>query len=989
MPLKLVTGPANAEKAGVVLDGVRAAAADGRDPILVVPTAADLEAYRRELAGDGVLLGVSIERFDGLLGLMAGRAGVTTRPLSGLGAERLARVAAAGLVEHDALPALADSARTPGFAAALARFAGELGEAGVTPQRFAAALADWARIEPGRGPFTRDLAALYRAYDAALGRIGRTDAARHARAVSDALRVAPELWGPRPVFLYGFDDLTPAQLDAIETLAAVPDAGVTVSLPYEPGRAAFVGRAGAYQQLSALAGPGGELRLEANPEHYEAASRAALHGVERALLEPGAEHVDPGNAIELLEGGGERAELELVAERIARLRADGVALHEIAVAVRDARDAAPLIEAVFADAAIPIALERRVGVADTGLGRALLALLRCAVLGGGVADLLEWLRSPGIVTAAARLDRLERDLRRGGVTDVDEARAVWLGLGGFPLDAIDELRAAAGAGPARLTAVLATQVRRLLHAPWRSDGRGAAPVLSAAQALEARAAATLLHRLHELSVLARTAPPLAPGVRELHDHLAAAEVRAGLPPRPGAVTIASPLALRARRVHALFLCRLREPLFPQAGRPDPFLADDERVGLALASGLALRGHETTLDEERYLLYSAVSRPTALLVLSWHVSDDDGEAQVRSPFVDDVLDCLSPSPAVTTRRLGDITWGPEAQVSAHQAQLSAAADDGMAATSAPRPAAAGLEHPVVLAELGAREAFSATEIEAYASCPVKWFIERFLRPASLDPDAEPLGRGSVAHAALEHTLRELGEPLTPQSAGRAIALMRRALAEVEAANPLSVNPRRRVAARHRLEADLARYLQGAAASGSSYLPSHFELSFGLPDSDREAVAVADGLSIRGKIDRVDLSPPGDRAIVVDYKGRATQDSWTAWLAKGKLQAGLYALVLEALQPEVEVAGALYQPLGADPSSDAPRGFLRDDADVGRLDVKEGDRVTAAEREELLGDIRRAALRVVDGIRAGQLEPTPESCAWDGSGCAYPGICRCDR
>ncbi len=97
-------------------------------------------------------------------------------------------------------------------------------------------------------------------------------------------------------------------------------------------------------------------------------------------------------------------------------------------------------------------------------------------------------------------------------------------------------------------------------------------MLSAAQALEARAAATLLHRLHELSVLARTAPPLAPGVRELHDHLAAAEVRAGLPPRPGAVTIASPLALRARRVHALFLCRLREPLFPQAGRPDPFLA---------------------------------------------------------------------------------------------------------------------------------------------------------------------------------------------------------------------------------------------------------------------------------------------------------------------------------------------------------------------------------------------------------------------------------
>ncbi len=111
----------------------------------------------------------------------------------------------------------------------------------MTPQRLAAALTEWARTEPGRAAFAQDLGALYRAYDAALERIGRTDAARHARAVSDALRVAPERWGPRPVFLYGFDDLTPAQLDAIETLAAVPDAGVTVSLPYEPGRAAFLG----------------------------------------------------------------------------------------------------------------------------------------------------------------------------------------------------------------------------------------------------------------------------------------------------------------------------------------------------------------------------------------------------------------------------------------------------------------------------------------------------------------------------------------------------------------------------------------------------------------------------------------------------------------------------------------------------------------------------------------------------------------------------
>ena len=67
MSLTLVTGPANAEKAGFVLGRVRAAAAAGRDPILVVPTAADVDTFRRELAGDGVALGVSVERFKGLL----------------------------------------------------------------------------------------------------------------------------------------------------------------------------------------------------------------------------------------------------------------------------------------------------------------------------------------------------------------------------------------------------------------------------------------------------------------------------------------------------------------------------------------------------------------------------------------------------------------------------------------------------------------------------------------------------------------------------------------------------------------------------------------------------------------------------------------------------------------------------------------------------------------------------------------------------------
>src|SRR5512147_844471 len=82
LPLRLVTGPANAAKAGVVLDACRAAAA--REPLLVVPTVADVETYRRELAVGGAVLGVRVETFRGLLRELARRAGVRGDPLGPL-----------------------------------------------------------------------------------------------------------------------------------------------------------------------------------------------------------------------------------------------------------------------------------------------------------------------------------------------------------------------------------------------------------------------------------------------------------------------------------------------------------------------------------------------------------------------------------------------------------------------------------------------------------------------------------------------------------------------------------------------------------------------------------------------------------------------------------------------------------------------------------------------------------------------------------------
>ena len=67
MPISLLTGPANAGKAELVLGAVRRHSARAQEPLLVVPTRADAEHYLRELAGEGVAMGVRVERFAGLM----------------------------------------------------------------------------------------------------------------------------------------------------------------------------------------------------------------------------------------------------------------------------------------------------------------------------------------------------------------------------------------------------------------------------------------------------------------------------------------------------------------------------------------------------------------------------------------------------------------------------------------------------------------------------------------------------------------------------------------------------------------------------------------------------------------------------------------------------------------------------------------------------------------------------------------------------------
>jgi ATP-dependent helicase/DNAse subunit B len=1004
LPIKLITGPANAGKAQVVIEAVRRHVAHGEEPLLVVPTRADAEVYLRELAGGQAAMGVRVERFAGLVGEAVRRAGIGVAVIPSVARERML----------EAIAARTGAPSAPGFVHALGELFAELAVRRVTPGRLGQALSSW-RAADGAAAHPPELERLFGEYRATLERIGRVDGEQRAVRALDALRERPALWARTPVLFYGFDDLTRLQLDAIETLGRVVDAEVTVSLSYEPGRAAFAGRARTFLDLLPLATE--HRQLEPRADYYEPGARPALSHLERTLFEPDAARVRPGAALRLLEGGGERAELELVAAEIGSLLSEGMVPEDVAVLVRPGGTDLDLLEEVFAAADVPFALRRARPFGNTAIGRALIGLLRCVPApeerhtdggagesrsngqapAGELGDLLAWLRAPGLLarssargTGPSLADRLEIAARRTGALSAGQARVLWE-ENNWPLAAIDRLAEAQERGAAALCERAARELYWLFCAPRRA----AASVLGADERNESGALVAGRRALGELRELARIAPELAPATAgeiarsleriELVDEGAgreAADGSGGDEARSGAVAILDPLALRARRVRALFVCGLQEGVFPARARPRPFLTEEERRRLAEISGLWLGEREDALAAERYLLYAAVSRPRERLFLSWHVADDEGEAMSRSLFVDDVCDLFTDdlSELRARRPLGAVDGLPA---------------EGYAGDAA--PASRALRDERLLARLR-EHVWSPSSLERWIACPMSWFVERMLRPDRFDPDPEPLARGALAHAALRDTLAALREQtgsarLRAASLTRARELLVRALADNEAEHPLSTTPERATAVRRRLRADLERYLEHAAAEDSPLEPFALELGFGLAEGERHAgtdesgeasdlpALQVEGVRLRGRIDRVDASAGGE-AVVYDYKG-GRAPAGARWIRDGSVQVALYMRAVESLL-RLSVVGGFYQPLtGEDLRA---RGVLDGDAGL-RLESVRSDVLEHDEARELVARAVALAVAAAGEAGRGELQARPPTCAFQG-GCMFPSICRSD-
>jgi RecB family exonuclease len=1011
VPLKLIHGPPNAGKRGLILREL--AAALEREPVLVLPNADDVFSFERELCTGGAVLGASAMTFGALFRTVATAAGSPPGPEL-TAAQRLRVVEAATAERLPRLGPLRRSAERPGFGAACERLLGELQAAGIEPQ---AVEASAATLEGSA--YLADVATLYSAYAAARDRLGRVDSHAIARAAIAALREDPRFW-ERPVSLYGLDDLTPNQFDLVVALAAATE--VTIAVPYEEGMPVLGGaRAGLIEQLRAATPDLIEETCKPDPANTES---HLLYALARGFGLPGAPATAPDGSLTLLRSAGVRGEAEAIAAAVSRLLHGGAEAAEIAVALRDPARRGRAVQAALEANGIATALEAELAVAGTAVGGALVALLEAELGSRRAGDLLRYLRGPSGFSAG-RVDWLERRLRRRRVDGVEEALMLWQGEEGEPPRDLLRLREAAARSPAELAATVGRLATTMASRPLRGEGDG--PELGQGDGVELRAAGAIAAALAELAELG----PLAPRPEELAATVAGLRFRAWSGPVEGRVRIASPYRLRAGRFDHVLVGSLQDGEFPRRDRgADPFLSESQRESLGLDPR---RDREA---EERYLFQACLALPRRTLHLSYRDSDENGAAEARSPYLDAVRALLAPPPdgaepdpveeAITLGRDLARVVEPLAEAPSEEALARALAAHGPSADAAELLGAAGvggelvarlerrldsarraeaaarapgpLTNPAVLAALAAVPAYGGTTLEEFDLCSYRWFANHELDPQPLAPPPDPLVQGGLMHAALDRLYKERpgGDPLPrPGSLPAWLARGRETVAAVGAERELGTHPAERAMLR-RVERLLERFLaEEAERDTGGFTPWLLEASFGGEETDSERPALdLGGWGLHGAIDRVDRSADG-RTVVVDYKLSGSVTPREKFEERAKLQLPLYLLAVEDLWGGTPVGGLYHALRGT--STRRPRGVVAAEsaADLAGYELYSRDVVPDEELGELLEATRERAATIVARIRTGEIRRDPgpreglrghDVCP---AFCEYAPICRRDR
>ena len=508
----------------------------------------------------------------------------------------------------------------------------------------------------------------------------------------------------------------------------------------------------------------------------------------------------------------------------------------------------------------------------------------------------------------------------------------------------------------------------------------------------------------------------------------------------------SAASVRALEVPYLFLAGLSEKAFPPPDREDRLYSEAEYQRL-IDEGLPLVARTQRNRDEMLLFYETITRATRRLYLSYPALDDAAQPLSPSPYLKEVEQAcgvgkiqrteatdLSPVPTddepsgargFRLRAMAGAIEGDVSLLAGLALQSPAMADNlcrGLELTRLRQdrdefgPAEGMLPGDAMRNLLSERYAdqriYSATELEQYAACPYKFFLERLLKLKPLEElklAIDHLQRGLLAHNVMAAFHRRvntlLGRPGSPSQLETADydRLLEETMQEELGSRPS--NPVR-AAFREIDRRLLAQWTDGYRDQHQRYdelwqqcegtlVPTFFEVAFGRirpddepPSTERslELSTAEQTVRIAGRIDRVDVGRVADRTVfnVLDYKTGGTIKCTPETIAAGKtLQLPVYALATAELL------------LGDDHATPWQAGYwyLRDGGFMPKralLMHEQGDSgvVALPEWEQTRQRLAETVAALVSGIRGGQFPVCSADQRCTGY-CSYRTICRINQ
>lgn len=575
---------------------------------------------------------------------------------------------------------------------------------------------------------------------------------------------------------------------------------------------------------------------------------------------------------------------------------------------------------------------------------------------------------------------------------------------------------------------IAASVEEAAELSWKLDKRTLDDI-ALAEVLEqqTRAYAALLDVLTKIEYAwnDHSARPLQEHVELLATMLRAERYQIAEKPSYG-VTVTSIEQTRGIPYDVYVLCGIVDGEFPRAYSTEHFLGKE-----------LPQSEERHIRAERIQFYEALTNnPAALERGSWRMLityprlTTSGEQLVRSSFVDKLL---------------KITTLAERCFLSHELAAQASQHDGlppefswMLTITSPEerqriePAESDRQwEPIADVQLD-REAlqriapltvhpYSAAELEQYARCPYQYFAQRILQlrqPTTYDLALGNLESGALFHRILYRFYRTLldREGMPDASGLRTVRLQpsrrdeywsllldcaRSELERLRHSHPLfalecelilGTDERRGMLAEW-LDRELERFDQGW-----EYEPALLETAFGMPsktpDALEEPIALTPTLSIRGKIDRIEIARRGQRlhVVVADYKLISPGSNNTAISGGTAFQMPFYMLAARSI---------LQKRYGVDPVLDGGVYYILRPKDRDAIPVAmpvsanglanqfSRHRAKVLDSREQLDELLRTSIehaeRIVAAIGSGAFPVAPTSnqvCEQ----CAFDSVCR---